>query len=82
MFSQHTVSPLQCLEASGTKCLYSPGVPIIATVPQVQPEGKVLLEWFNGRIIGEQKAHESTITTAEYMIKGLRRVRSRVNGLD
>ncbi|KAH7336659.1 glycoside hydrolase superfamily [Rhexocercosporidium sp. MPI-PUGE-AT-0058] len=69
VLAQHIISPLEGLEASGVKCIHSPGVPVLATIPQAQPEDKVLLEWFNGNIVGEEKAHETTMSNAEYMIK-------------
>jgi beta-glucosidase len=69
VLAQHIISPLEGLKNSGVKCTHSPGVPILATVPQVQPEDRVLLEWFNGHVVGAEKVHEADIVNAEYMIK-------------
>jgi beta-glucosidase len=69
VLAQHIISPLEGLKDSGVKCIHSPGVPILATVPHVQPEGRILLEWFNGHDVSTEKVHEAEIANAEYMIK-------------
>ncbi|KAK9853833.1 uncharacterized protein MYU51_005351 [Penicillium brevicompactum] len=37
VLAQHIVSPLEALEKSNLQCRYSPGVPVHATVPHVEP---------------------------------------------
>ncbi|KAF4972513.1 hypothetical protein FSARC_937 [Fusarium sarcochroum] len=81
VLAQHIISPLQGLKDAGLKVEYSPGVPVYATVPHALPQtlsssvpqsseqNPVLLEWFNGSKIGQNKAHEQMITVPEYMIK-------------
>ncbi|KAJ4253956.1 hypothetical protein NW762_010355 [Fusarium torreyae] len=81
VLAQHIISPLQGLKDAGLEIRYSPGVPVYATVPHALPgtlstfvdqtseQSPVLLEWFNGSIIGQNKAHEQMITVPEYMIK-------------
>jgi beta-glucosidase len=71
VLAQHIISPLEGLKAQGVNCRHAPGVPVFGALPHAEPEtiSPVQLRWFNSLVVGENLAHEQTITLPEYMIK-------------
>lgn len=79
--SIRAVSPLEGLQATHLKVSFCLGVPVYGALPHADPsltyqwatrtqtEEPVLLEWFNGSTIGQNKIHEETKALPEYMIK-------------
>ncbi|KNB09605.1 hypothetical protein FOXG_10148 [Fusarium oxysporum f. sp. lycopersici 4287] len=71
VLAQHIISPLEGPKAQGANCRHAPGVPVFGALPHAEPEtiSPVQLRWFNSLVVGENLAHEQTITLPEYMIK-------------
>ncbi|KAK2674181.1 Glycoside hydrolase, family 3, N-terminal [Fusarium oxysporum f. sp. vasinfectum] len=71
VLAQHIISPLEGLKAQGVNCRHALGVPVFGALPHAEPEtiSPVRLRWFNSSVVGENLAHEQTITLPEYMIK-------------
>ncbi|EMT71647.1 glycoside hydrolase superfamily [Fusarium oxysporum II5] len=71
VLAQHIISPLEGLKAQGVNCRHATGVPVFGALPHAEPEtiSPVQLRWFNSSVVGENLAHEQTITLPEYMIK-------------
>lgn len=82
--SLHAVTPLEGLDALGVRYTYEPGVPVFGALPHAavdivsatesckvaEEEGRaIVLEWFNGPVIGQNLSFKENISKAEYMIK-------------
>ncbi|SPJ75470.1 uncharacterized protein FTOL_05201 [Fusarium torulosum] len=71
LLAQHIISPRCGLESRWIKCRCAPGVPVFGVLRHAE-EGSVTevqLRWFNSSVVGDNLAHEQTITQPEYMIK-------------
>jgi beta-glucosidase len=82
--AEHVVTPWDALQKTDLQVTYEPGVPVYGSTPLPVPDilsptgtdespasvtRPVLLEWFNGDIIGRNKVKEETRDSTEYMIK-------------
>ncbi|PWY67929.1 glycoside hydrolase [Aspergillus heteromorphus CBS 117.55] len=72
--SLHAVSPVEGLAKAGFAVNASPGIPVFGALPHADPSvldasESVRVEWFNGRVIGENLVHQEWKALPEYMIK-------------
>ena len=77
----HAVSPFDGMTKLGYDTTLAEGIPVFGAVPHADPSivyptssrkhspAPVKLEWFNGKQIGQNLAHEEFKPEAEYMIK-------------